>query len=216
MSDYNIKEIPEDFSSGKNFQVSGLSKSQKIAVTLLAFFALLVIVMWGYQFQRAINSPFEYKGPVVNEVAPVCADGSCEVDENDLSNQDTDGDGLNDYEELNFYKTSPYLEDSDSDGYSDKNEIESDNDPNCPIDQDCYGESLKSNPEPVSIDVLDPPTAIGSQSAADVRVGDVFKPDMDAASLRQLLIQAGVEASILEQISDEQLLKTYQDTLAEN
>src|SRR3989344_4054423 len=40
-----------------------------------------------------------------------------------LKQQDTDNDSLTDYDELNVYRTSPYLADSDSDGYTDKEEI---------------------------------------------------------------------------------------------
>ena len=54
-----------------------------------------------------------------------------------LKSSDTDGDGLWDYDELYQYNTSPYLADSDSDGYNDKEEIESGNDPNCLAGQIC-------------------------------------------------------------------------------
>jgi hypothetical protein len=37
--------------------------------------------------------------------------------------KDTDGDGLPDYDELNLYNTSPYLEDTDLDGVSDYDEV---------------------------------------------------------------------------------------------
>ena len=35
----------------------------------------------------------------------------------EMKTKDTDGDGLNDYEESRVYQTSPYLADSDSDGF---------------------------------------------------------------------------------------------------
>ena len=192
---------------------STISKSQKTAVVLLAFFALAIIAMWGYQFNRAINAPFEYTAPS-NTNSSTCADGQCEVEEDELRAKDTDNDGLSDYDELNIYKTSPYLEDSDSDGYSDKNEIESDNDPNCPINQDCYGE-LSETPETDTGTVISNDTS-SSNDAGDVQVNDLFTDNMDADSLRQLLIEAGVDPSILEQVSDEQLMNTYRETLAGN
>jgi hypothetical protein len=218
MPDYydNVDE-QEDFSRVETDPqlepAQGLNKSQKTAVVLLAFFALLVIVMWGYQFKRALNAPFEYKGPSAYETAPVCADGNCEADGNDLRNQDTDGDGLSDYDELNFYKTSPYLEDSDSDGYTDKNEIDSDNDPNCPIGQDCYGE-VESTLVPLETNNYEDISPY--QDSEDMDLSEILTPDMDANTLRALLIEAGVEPSILEQVSDEQLLSTYRETLQAN
>lgn len=44
-------------------------------------------------------------------------------------NEDTDGDGLNDFEEINTYGTDPVNEDSDGDEVSDKKEIEIGTDP---------------------------------------------------------------------------------------
>lgn len=47
----------------------------------------------------------------------------------DPMNEDTDGDGLNDFEEINTYGTDPVNEDSDGDEVSDKKEIEIGTDP---------------------------------------------------------------------------------------
>ena len=65
-------------------------------------------------------------------------------DEAKLKVIDTDGDGLSDWAELNTYKTSPYLADSDSDGVADADEIKAGADPNCPPDRDCGSGNLLS------------------------------------------------------------------------
>lgn len=54
-----------------------------------------------------------------------------------LREQDTDGDGLNDYDELYVFRTSPFLEDSDSDGIPDGVEVAQESDPNCPKGKTC-------------------------------------------------------------------------------
>ncbi len=54
-----------------------------------------------------------------------------------LREQDTDGDGLNDYDELYVFRTSPFLEDSDSDGVPDGVEVAQESDPNCPKGKTC-------------------------------------------------------------------------------
>ena len=53
--------------------------------------------------------------------------------------QDSDGDGLTDWQETYQYKTSPILWDSDNDGISDRNEIEDGTSPN---DASCYTYNL--------------------------------------------------------------------------
>ncbi len=84
-----------------------------------------------------------------------------------LKATDTDKDGLNDYEELYVYKTSPYLPDSDSDTYSDRDEIVSGHDPNCPTDKTCTvgiaaplaGTEITTAPAPLAqnpFDITDP------------------------------------------------------------
>ena len=58
---------------------------------------------------------------------------------------DTDGDGVNDYDEQYVFRTSPYLEDSDSDGFPDGKEIAEGYDPNCPRGKTCRATSATSN-----------------------------------------------------------------------
>lgn len=54
-----------------------------------------------------------------------------------LRTKDTDQDELSDYDEMYIWNTSPYLSDTDSDGYTDKEEVESGNNPNCPKGKNC-------------------------------------------------------------------------------
>jgi hypothetical protein len=62
-----------------------------------------------------------------------------QVDLIKLKSQDSDLDGVDDYTEIYIYHTSPYLEDTDGDGISDKQEIFNGTNPNCPEGQDCSG-----------------------------------------------------------------------------
>ena len=103
---------------------SDLGKGQKTALVVLAFFAVFVFIFGAINIKKGIHSPFERKISSQNNKTSqenFCPNGKCgDISEDDLKNKDTDKDGLSDYDELNFYKTSPYLEDSDSDGFSDK------------------------------------------------------------------------------------------------
>jgi hypothetical protein len=196
-----------------------LDKSQKIAVAVLAFFAIFVIIIWIAQTKRSLSDPFDYKTNTVNQSA-TCIDGNCGgASEADLRAKDTDKDGLSDYDELNVYNTSPYLEDSDSDGYSDKQEVESQNDPICPFGQQCHvdqfqvPESKDADIMPVEMQGAD----LGASGGVDVRMNsaeEVLGGQSDPVTLRAVLLEAGMDQKSLEQISDDELMKTYQDILS--
>lgn len=138
-----------------------------------------------------------------------------------LRTQDTDHDGLNDYDELYVYHTSPYLPDSDSDGYSDKQEIESGNDPSCPAKQDCgHGTSTATitNPDGSNTQVTQPsdiipPTVDPSffqPPVADASGGSVT--NLTPAQLRDLLVQNGIPKEQVDALDDQTLLDLYQQS----
>lgn len=108
-----------------------LSKEQKTGFVLLFIFAILVIGLGFLQLRNTIYNPFAIDFTVYEE------EGMVNDIEGRLKNLDTDYDGLLDWDELNIYNTSPYLEDTDSDGIEDKVEIEKGLDPLCPQGDDC-------------------------------------------------------------------------------
>lgn len=114
-----------------------------------------------------------------------------------LQNKDSDADGLSDFNELYVYKTSPYLEDTDSDGYSDKTEVEAGHDPLCPAGQDCYGAGAKeaSDSQTVQKDLILP---AGVSSVQD---------------LRRELESAGIPRDTLDQVDDATLVELYNQTV---
>jgi hypothetical protein len=202
-----------------------LEKSQKVAAAVLAFFAFLIIIIWAVQFKKNITQPFAYQPhqqTTANEqLNNICPNGQCSQSEEELKNKDTDGDGLSDWDELNIYNTSPYLEDSDSDGFPDKQEIDNNKDPNCPAGRDCYGQNF-SSPQPSAknqtsdtennfLEELNK-TANGQTNGGEMSFNQMGK--LDAATLRQMLKEAGMSEELLNQISDEELLKTWQEIIS--
>lgn len=186
--------------------LAGVTRSQKIAVASLAFFAVLVVSLWAWQLSHRISTSLPYNQEYV---APIEA-GEPAAD--DL-NKDTDSDGIPDYQELNLYKTSPYLNDSDSDGFTDKEEIDSNNDPNCPTGQTCSAPvtdpAAKIETEPSAIEPQTDLPTLPDSAAAD------FESVTDAAGLRAALLKNGISQAILDQVSDEDLMTTFADVLAE-
>src|SRR5690348_8570869 len=68
---------------------------------------------------RARALPIAVVACIVAGVEPL----GCSASDKAAAQQDTDGDGLSDAEELNLYGTSPVLSDTDGDGFSDFQEI---------------------------------------------------------------------------------------------
>ncbi len=121
--------------------------------------------------------------------------------------KDTDSDTLSDFEETYVYKTSPYLNDSDSDGATDQEELKAGEDPNCPKGKNCVEAGLAVN--------LSPQAAVAS-STAQIE-GEAMKQLMNPtpAQIRALLIQNGAKESDLAGIDDATLVSLYQQSLRE-
>jgi hypothetical protein len=229
LNDYSVENNKdEEVEYNQSQNNNKLNKGQKMAVVLLAFFAVLVIIMWSVQFKKSISEPFVYKG---NEEADISQGSSASNADSEelLKTKDTDGDGLSDWDELYLYRTSPYLEDSDSDGFFDKEEIDSGNDPNCPRGRDCYSSGLIDGEKKIKDeggDILDNNLLLGDlleqlnisqeQEVSQEQIQEleeIFGGQADATALRQMLLEAGMDERLLNEISDEDLLKSYQEVL---
>lgn len=110
-----------------------------------------------------------------------------------LQNKDTDGDGLSDYDELYLYYTSPYLEDSDSDGFNDAEEIKTNHNPNCPEGQTC--QTLNA--------------AQGNQAPTDLN--DLA--NVSTEQIKQMLMSQGLSAEEVNKFSEAELRQVYDETL---
>ena len=202
---------------------SGLGSGQKIALVILTFFAVVVFVFGINNMQKGIYSPFERKISTKNNVVSpenLCANGNCsDLSDDDLKNKDTDKDGLSDYDELNFYKTSPYLEDSDSDGFSDKEEIDNNKNPICPAGRDCANDVLFNEDagavNPGKANNIELEELNEKIKPSNTQISGLVGADMDADTLRGLLIEAGMEKASLDQLSDKALLESFNEVLTE-
>jgi hypothetical protein len=125
-----------------NLGLDNFDRRHKIGFLLLIVAVVSITSLWVIQLRRNIISPL-YGDSQTESVASNQPTQS----EIDLRAKDTDSDGLNDWDELNLYKTSPYLNDTDSDTFSDKQEIDSGNDPTCPQGQTCTSISQTTTPE---------------------------------------------------------------------
>lgn len=130
----------------------------------------------------------------------------------ELRTLDTDKDGLNDYDELYLYSTSPYLVDSDSDGVSDDEEIASGKDPNCPGSQDCYNAIITPLGKDSFTDTPEPDFSnFQFSGGTNDQLKEVFPINPTPSEIRLLLIQQGVPEADVSSISDEDLITIYND-----
>ena len=216
MDDYNDNNLKDDegLERGQGTGQS-LGKNQKIAVAILGVLAVAVIIAWMAQLKKSINSPFAYNPTETTETASTCEGPECQES---LKTKDTDKDGLSDWDELNVYETSPYLEDSDSDGVSDREEIETGADPNCPTGRDCSALaniSSESSEEASSTELDLNLGSTGEELTSDQEkiLQDILGGQIDASALREMLLGAGMDKDLLNQISDEDLLASYKEVL---
>jgi hypothetical protein len=189
--------------------LKSLPKPQRIAFLSLSVISLGIVILWVWQFNNRLSSPFYVP---TNNQSNVAADTS--EFEVALMNFDTDSDGLTDNEERNLYNTSPYLEDTDSDGISDRVEIEDGTDPNCASGQDCDNTVNVSAVTATNTGTLPSSDTATGDSGSEDNLQLMMSGQADVAQLRALLLDSGVDATMLQQLSDEELLKTYQEMLA--
>lgn len=214
-------------SQGTQKSASSASKERKIGFVLLLFFGVITVALGALQLRNTIYSPFVVR-VADRSATPVF------VDENTRLQQiDTDRDGLNDYEELNFYTTSPYLEDTDSDGLLDKEEIDAGTDPLCPKGALC--ESVRTEEAAVSETATPQGEALLLPGVSAPTVADILSQDQsledvptdplaqdlagilqNPAALRDLLTATGrVSQEQVDALSDDQLLGLVEELLAE-
>lgn len=171
-----------------------LQRTQKIALVLISVIGIGVLALGILQAQNILKIPV---GSTAKDRAQAAATASLTPaqpteDAAILKTKDTDADGINDFDELHVYDTSPYLADSDSDSLSDADEIKNGTDPTCPQGQQCFRSSIANT-------------------------GDANLANITPAQLRQLIVKSGqLTQEQADQIDDQTLLDTYKEALAKN
>lgn len=129
---------------------------------------------------------------------------------------DTDGDAINDYDELNIYGSSPYLRDTDSDGISDDIEIASNGDPACAKGAACDSDEDEIAYE-FSLDgilpgAVEPDIAEATAQLEQIRT---MLQSQTPEDIRLLLVDAGADPAAIAEMSDEEITALYGTVLAD-
>ena len=210
---------PDNYlNNGTNNQdLDNMPKSQNKAVIILSILFMIILALSVWQLVIKVRIPFQFKGE-----GDLIALNRQDITDRDL---DTDGDGIPDYDEIFIYGTSPYLEDTDGDGISDYDEIFiHGTDPRCPEGQNCFSvNQFALQPQVIDTENLadsilnNMTSGLGdiniSQEINEAESRQALAGEMDAPTLRQLLIESGADRDTLDQISDEDLLASYQEVL---
>ena len=187
---------------------------EKILSCVLIFLGFGALFLGFLKIRGGIYGPFlslptsselQEKGPSLDQALA-------------LQNKDTDEDGLSDFEETYVYKTSIYLSDTDSDDMDDKEEIEKGYDPLCPKGSDCAQMSANKAKNDTQISTNKTNEDTNNTNGASPVAEQRMTPDIENLTtdeIRDLLIQAGMDASLLDQIDDETLRKVYEETIKE-
>lgn len=178
---------------GRTLAWSEVSTKEKIVTALIIFLAFVGVFAGYYVLSTNLTRPF---------VERLANNDLTNDNQNGLAETDSDRDGLTDYEEVFVYKTSPYLEDSDSDGFKDKEEIDKGFDPNC------AGESCNTGLS----------SGTGSTSSVpkfiDVNNLTNISPDeIDVKQLRQSIISMGGNEEYINGLSDDEIISLYYQAL---
>ena len=202
-----------------------LSLKQKIAVAILSVFGIVLIFVWAADLKNTFNNSLNPGGENGQESPETCPGGDCFSGQRE--NVDSDGDGLMDWEETEKYGTSPYLEDTDGDGYSDKKEIDTDHDPNCPRGEDCYGGGGLENEEenqtattsgaglPAGGGMMPGNLNTGNIDMEESEIQEMMSGEVTPEKLRQMLAQSGIDPQMLDSVSDQELMQAYEETLSQ-
>lgn len=110
-----------------------LNSHQKLSLGVFIVIGLSTIVLGFFRINKAIELPFRRTGTFTFKTSEQLEKERMQK----LRELDTDTDGLHDYDELYVFRTSPFLEDSDSDGLNDGAEVAAESDPNCPKGKIC-------------------------------------------------------------------------------
>lgn len=156
-----------------------------------------VLVYWQMQYNLALEIPLFGEGEMAFEQIQ---QGLLEMSDEQLKLQDSDRDGLTDFEELRVYGSSPYIADTDSDGITDFDEVRQGGDPNCPQGENCFS----------------PQTYEGERQQSDYSFEseEIQQLADDPQQLRLLLIQQGLSADIVNQMDDQSLQILAQEALS--
>jgi hypothetical protein len=193
---------------------SRLSKERKHGFFLLLVFAFVAVVLIGVQMRNTVYGPFALNKSIPTSLKEQIVDNN--IDYQKVN--DTDHDGLSDFDEKYVYNTSPFLYDTFGYGISDK-EVVQKGLPLCPgAGKNCTGglaSAGATDDSSATSTVVRNVLGISESEMVGPAPADLTAVLSDPAQVRQLLLQTGsVDKEMLKKISDNDLLKMVSQIMA--
>lgn len=185
------------------------SKEQRVGFGFAIGLGCVAFLVGLFYVGHHLMAPFalEYNGPAF--IMPAQQE---EAELQQLRVTDSDEDGLVDFDELYVFKSSPYLFDTDGDGYDDGFEVENGTDPTCPEGLDCSELETTGDAESeVTEDMLENADRFATDTSELHELVTGLGPD----EIRELFIEAGMSEEDVNQLSDEDVTLLYQSMIAE-
>lgn len=198
-----------DRQQGQSFRK--LPRPQQVAVISLSIAAVGILGIWLWQSNSRINSPFRASDAEIAQAEKTAQEKA--IADAAAKTKDTDGDGLSDYDEINVYKTSPYLEDTDGDGVNDGEEVRLGADPLCnEKTSNCGFLTGQTTATATATSMIATSTTPAENVDQDLLI-KALSGQGDADTMRQILLQGGANADQVKLLSDADLMSMYTDVL---
>jgi hypothetical protein len=202
------------------------TREQQISVVILMMCGVCALTLSLFRIQASIKEPFLVrKDSLVNTKKLLGLTEQQKIERE--QRMDTDGDGLSDWDETNTYKTNPNLRDSCGDGIPDNVRIATGKDVACAgvnSNTTIDTSALKADNTLSPVDIKVPGTSLDGAvktnspaSAAAAQGPEAFLQQMlprDPKLIREML-KGKVDATKLQNISDEDLLKLFDAALTD-
>jgi len=203
-----------------------LPTDSRFSASILGICSIVVLILSTVYLRSHVVSPFRVSKNVLKPAQALLAQQTERNNELEASKtKDTDRDGLSDYSEINLYRTSPYLGDTDSDGIPDAIEIAQSSDPNCPVGSSCtqldnqqpVGASSSTFSDLANVSQIlsaNDPNLPSEISGAQRFIQDAKDPsEMSPTQIRETLSKYSlVSPERLQVLSDEELTSIYKAT----
>lgn len=195
-----------------------LTPKQRRGIYVLIVIVVVVLLGWYWQISRYVALGL-YGGidpAVLQQEAELnnqkLQENQARLDE--VYNKDTDGDQLPDWEETNIYKSSPFLPDTDGDGFDDKLEVDNKTNPVCPEGKECIDNMTTEQQSSDVVQTAPSAPSVGQDQLELLK--QAFGDNPDTNFLRSQLLSAASneeQKTVINGLSDQQLMDFYKEMI---
>lgn len=168
-------------------RITAYFSKDSTGVRVLFLVGIIAIILGIWRLGITIKGAFVF--------SPIVLEDKAGIAESLYRLKDTDGDGLSDYDEIYVYGTSPYLRDTDSDNISDYDEIAMGSSALCKEGESCSIDFSEEEASGLDLEIS------GAGNAMDISLKDI----------KDMLIQAGYPAEMVNKLTEEDLAKIYEE-----